>query len=58
MISKKRTDISCMDDFIGNTILNDNCQEEYFELKTKYEEMKKINEKIYKFSLEKILNYK
>jgi len=58
VISKKRTDISCIDDFIGNSILNDNCQEEYFELKTKYEEMKKINEKIYKFSLEKILNYK
>jgi hypothetical protein len=43
-----------MNDFIESG-LNDNCQEEYFELKCKYENMKKINEKIYNYAIEKIL---
>jgi pre-rRNA-processing protein IPI3 len=43
-----------LDDFIGVYSAGDNCQEEYFELKAKYESMKKINEKIYRYSLEKI----
>ena len=34
----------------------DGCQEEYFELKSKYENMKKINEKIYNYAVEKILD--
>lgn len=53
---KKQFSSLNVDDFIGGTLRDDNCKEEYFELKSKYEHMKRINEKIYKYSLEKILN--
>lgn len=35
---------------------SDKYLEEYFELKSKYENTKKINNKIYNFAIEKILN--
>lgn len=35
---------------------NENYQEEYIELKLKYENMKKVNGKIYNYAVQKILN--
>ncbi|CAF0779170.1 unnamed protein product [Brachionus calyciflorus] len=45
-----------LEDFLGNSSSKDICQEEYFELKCKYDNTKKINEKIYNYAVEKILN--
>ena len=42
--------------FLENYSTNDADQDEYFELKFKHENTKKINEKIYNFAIEKILN--
>lgn len=56
VVTKKQSISLDKDDFISNSFLNDDCKEEYFELKSKYENMKRINSKIYKYSLDKILN--
>ncbi len=58
MLTKKSNVKLDLDDFLGTAEDNADCQEEYFEIKRKYEEMKKVNAKIYKFSLEKILSSK
>ena len=57
MVSKKQTISLSRDDFLGESFRDDSCTEEYFDLKAKYEDMKRINQKIYKYSLEKILNW-
>jgi len=58
VMSKKQSIKLNFDDFIVNKSTSDNnsIQEEYFELKSKYENMKKINEKIYNYAIEKVLN--
>ena len=56
VVSKKQVASLTRDDFLGESFKDDSCTEEYFDLKTKYEDMKRINQKIYKYSLEKILN--
>lgn len=56
VVTKKQEIKLNREDFLGVSMCEDDCKEEYFELKAKYENMKKINEKIYKYSLEKILN--
>lgn len=56
VVTKKQVNSLVRDDFLGDSFKDDGCTEEYFELKTKYEDMKRINQKIYKYSLEKILN--
>lgn len=45
-----------MEEFLENASSKDFCQEEYFELKSKYDYTKKINEKIFNYAIEKILN--
>lgn len=56
VVTKKQAETLSKQDFLGVSVLDDNCQEEYFDLKSKYEDMKRINKKIYKYSLDKILN--
>lgn len=56
VVTKKQINNLSINDFIGNSFLDDNCKEEYFDLKSKHDNMKRINEKIYKYSLDKILN--
>ena len=50
----KYTDKLGISEFIQSG-LNDDCQEEYFELKCKYDNMRKMNEKIYNYAIEKII---
>jgi hypothetical protein len=45
-----------LDDFLNSSSVDDTCQEEYFELKHKYDSLKSVNGKIYNYALEKIFN--
>ena len=48
-----------LDDFLSNTASKsslEDCQDEYFDLKYKYENMKSLKNKVYSFTIDKILN--
>lgn len=48
-----------MDDFLSNTASKsslEDCQDEYFDLKYKYENMKNMKNKVYSFTIDKIIN--
>jgi hypothetical protein len=45
-----------LDDFLSSHSTEQTCQEEYFELKHKFDSMKTVNAKIYNLALEKIFN--
>jgi hypothetical protein len=45
-----------LDDFIQTKSFDQSNQEEYFELRHKFDNMKKVNGKIYNYALEKIFN--
>jgi WD40 repeat protein len=55
-IKNNRQHQTSLKDFIENCSTDENGQDEYFELKCKHENIKKINEKIYNFAIEKIFN--
>lgn len=55
VLSKRQVNRLCLEEFLGNSS-QDFCHEEYFELKSKYDCTRKINEKIYNYAIEKILN--
>ena len=56
LITKKQTNNLSLDDFISDGNDPESIQQdEYFELKSNFENMKKINNKMYNYALEKIL---
>jgi hypothetical protein len=56
LITKKQTNQLELEDFLnGGSLSADNIQDEYFELKSNYENLKKINNKMYNYALDKIL---
>lgn len=57
LITKKQTNQLELEDFLnGGSLSADNIQDEYFELKSNYENLKKINNKMYNYALDKILD--
>lgn len=56
VLSKRQINRLCLEEFLGNSSSQDICHEEYFELKSKYDCTRKINEKIYNYAIDKILN--
>ena len=56
LVSKQHTKQFNFKDYYYNYTTDENEQDEYNELKYKHENAKKINEKIYNFAIEKILN--
>ena len=56
LITKKQANRLELEDFLnGGSFTGDNIQDEYFELKSNYENLKKINNKMYNYALDKIL---
>lgn len=57
MLAKKCQISLTIQDFLGSNPREDNnCHEEYYELKAKYESMKQMNDQMYNFAVEKILS--